>query len=150
VTGSWKTYLLGTLADLTISPRKKKLLVWNFIARRFNSCFIQIWRKKLYLKNYNDFQLNFLKVCLCPKGRFSKNMYLVYISCFDRLSVFTKLCMYSPYWLDLVVYNRSGNSVAMMELTCLETFSLRGSVYRGLKINLNLITGGRGVPCMLL
>jgi len=40
---AWKTSLLS-LMQSSIAPRKK-LLVWNFIARRFNSCFIQMWQK---------------------------------------------------------------------------------------------------------
>ena len=68
VTKSWKTYLLGTLVGLlqsSISPRKKKVLVWNFTARWFDSCFIQIW---FIFKRLQRFSFDFSQRLLVPKA----------------------------------------------------------------------------------
>jgi len=50
----------------------KKLLVRNFIVRRFNSCFIQMYKKIHLKKIVKVFNWVFAKVYFCPKGRFSK------------------------------------------------------------------------------
>ena len=65
-------YKITTWSDIIIHiSYERKLWLWNFTARRFNSCFIQMC-KKINLKHLLKFSFEFSqKVCLCQKGRFS-------------------------------------------------------------------------------
>jgi len=86
-------YLLGS---------DKRLWLWNFIARNYISQVIQMFKKLIWKILLFEFSQ---KICLCPKGRFSKiwSHILPYNShknitisppplCDEKLSIFTVSC----------------------------------------------------------